>query len=165
MKVAGIDPGKSGGFSVWDADDAQLLHAGPLVFDDPKLLKDWLWDVDEILIERAQSAPGQGNGFEYGRSFGRTEAVCMITDATIYYCAPVWWKRRMKMPTDKEAGRQFALKTIPGLDKFVTLKGHDGIAEAAMIGKLMTSQKLVEELVKNNEVRKAPKKKRASYRL
>lgn len=167
FRVAGVDPGKSGGYAVWDAHSVELIDAGPLEFDNPSALYASLtrFSVDEILIERAQSAPGQGNGFEYGRSFGRTETACILSGARIFYCAAVWWKARMKCPTDKEKARLYALETIPGLDKFVTLKKHDGVAEAALIGELLTSEKLVAELVKNNEKRSAPKKKRTSFRL
>lgn len=166
--VGGIDPGKNGGWSKFDANTALLIEAGPLEFDKPGAVYEALKDCREIVIERAQSAPGQGSQFEYGRAFGRTEAAIMMTGATIYYVSPSWWKGRLNVPADKELARLKALKEIHGLDKFVTLKKHDGIAEAALIAGLLCDDALFAELKKNNQEReksKAKKKKRPSYRL
>ena len=165
--IAGIDPGKSGGFAIFDRRVRRLITAGPLLFDDPGDLHKELayYDVREILLERAQSAPGQGNGFEYGRGFGRTEAACLMTPAKLYYVAPVWWKSRLSVPVDKGEAIAKALSLIPGLEKHVTLKKHDGIAEAALIGSILLNRKLTDEVYANNEKRLKPKKKRVSFRL
>jgi hypothetical protein len=166
--VAGIDPGKTGGYAIYYVNDRELVDAGRLDFDNPDKLYDALeyYAVSEILIERAQGAPGQANQFEYGRSFGRTEAVCMLQpDCEIYYCAAVWWKAKLHVSTDKKIARQQALDKIPGLAPFCKLEGDHGVAEAALIGRILLSETLHAELLVNNQNRLKPKKKRPVYRL
>jgi hypothetical protein len=164
-KVAAIDPGKAGGYAVYYGQD--LYSAGLIDFDDPRALYRALAGCDDIVIERAQAAPAQGisSAFEYGRSFGRTEAVAILTEAKIYYVAPSWWKGKLSVPADKKLALETALKRVPGLSKYVWLTKHNGIAEAALMGKLLIDGELFSELVKNNEAREKPKRKRTSYRL
>ena len=169
MSVCGIDPGKGGGFAIFNY-VGTLIIAGPLDFDKPNLLTEVLIDfgVREILIERAQAAPKQGisTAFEYGRAFGRTEAACMAAPkADIYYCAPAWWKGKLAVPADKSLAQEKALKKVPYLEKFVTLQKHNGIAEAALMAQVLLDDRLFQELVANNKIREKPKKKRPSFRL
>ena len=168
--VAGIDPGKSGGYAIWDRRSKKLITAGPLVFDEPdKLLRAFdYYTVQEILIERAQASSGQGvsTAMEYGRAFGRTEAACIISGADIYYVGPAWWKGKLNVSANKELAVARAHELIPNLGEFVTLKKHDGIAEAAMIGMILTDKALTDAVMANNEKReKRKKRKRVSYRI
>lgn len=163
--VAGIDPGKKGGWAVFDRPSGRLIKAGPLLFDDPGDLFDNLRNVRVILIERAQSARDQANQFEYGRGFGRTEAAAMMTGAVVHYTAPAWWKGQLGISTDKKQAMAKALAKIPGLDKYVYLQKHEGIAEAALIGSILTVRKLADKVELNNERRLKPKRKRPSFRL
>lgn len=165
--VAGIDPGKAGGWAVFDADNSRLIKAGRLNFDNPKSLFDELWDVNEILIERAQGAAGQAHQFEYGRGFGRTEAACMMTGAKIYYCAASWWKAKLSIPADKNAAVEKALRLFPAAKEFVLKKADDGVAEAILIASTLLDDALVSDLKKNNlaRVSRMKPKKRVSFRL
>lgn len=166
--IAGIDPGKTGGYAIYYVNDGELVDAGRLDFDNPDKLYNVLnhYSVGEILIERAQGAPGQANQFEYGRSFGRTEAVCMLQpDCEILYCAAAWWKAKLNVSTDKKQARQKALRVIPGLAPFCKLESDHGVAEAALIGTILLDRRLYLELASNNEKRVKPKKKRPVYRL
>jgi hypothetical protein len=166
--VAGIDPGKNGGYAIYHLESLDLVEAGRLIFDNPGALYAALTElrVVEILIERAQGAPGQGNQFEYGRSFGRTEAVCMLVpNVKIYYCAASWWKGKLNVPVDKELARQKALRAIPNLGDFVKKMGDHGPAEAALIGRILLDAKLYAQLIDNNEIRLKPKKKKPVYRV
>lgn len=166
--VAGIDPGKTGGYAIYYVNDRKLVDADRLDFNDPYKLFAALkyYDVAEIIIERAQGAPGQANQFEYGRSFGRTEAACMmLPDCEIHYCAAAWWKAKLHVSTDKKQARQKALRVIPELAPFCKLEGDHGVAEAALIGTIFFSETLYDELLVNNQNRLKPKKKRPVYRL
>lgn len=163
--VGAIDPGKTGGWAVYDFETRRLEDAGPIIFDNPRELRMMLDGCSKILIERSQGAKGQANQFEYGRSFGRTEAACIMTGAQILYCAASWWKAKLGVPVDKEGARQMALNRIPGLAEYVTLKGQHGIAEAALLGQILLYDKFYSQLVANNEKRQKPKKKKPSFRL
>lgn len=171
MNVCGIDPGKTGGYGIFNSITGALLSAGPLKFDDPKDLFDSLerWNVIEILLERAQAAPGDANGFEYGRSFGRTEAACFMSGAKIYYCGAAWWKARLNVPTDKTRAYGMALKRWPALEFFAPpgprggLDAVHGTAEACLIGSILCDDTLMAELVKNNAARVKPKRRKPRY--
>lgn len=171
MVIGAIDPGKKGGWAIYDTGRHKpLVMAGRLDFDDPISLYIQFDDlsVEEVIIERAQASKqmGSSSAFEYGRGFGRVEAVLSLLSArpTIYYCAPSWWKAKLSVPTDKEKAVKKAIDIIPGLAKFVKLKSDDGVAEAALMGLILLDPKLRRGLIGNNEKRTAPKKARASYR-
>lgn len=165
--VGAIDPGKSGGWALYNRTDRDLLLAGRIIHDNPLIVTEAMAGCRIILIERAQASNqmGKSSAFEYGRTFGRIECAAMATGATILYCAPVWWKSKLAVPTDKKAAVEKALKTIPGLDRFINLASDDGVAEAALIGQILIRRPLYEQLVKNNEARQKPKRKRPSFRL
>ena len=165
--VAGIDPGKSGGWAVFDCDTGQLIEAGRINHDDMPALARALTGCEEILIERAQSSNQMGvsSSFEYGRNFGRIESVAILTGADIYYCASSWWKGKLAVSPDKELAIAKAIRTIPGLKNYVKYKADDGVAEAALIGTVLLSNKLFQQLEANNIKRAKPKKKKVSYRL
>jgi hypothetical protein len=165
--VAGIDPGKKGGWAVFDLSSGELIRAGRLWFDNPEAIYDNLKGCSEILIERAQAAPAQGisTAFEYGRGFGRAETAAIMTGADIYYCGPAWWKGKLAISSDKTKATEKALRLIPGLRQFMGSDGDDGVAEAALIGSVLLSKKLYGELLANNEKRVKPKKKKTSFRL
>lgn len=165
--VAGIDPGKSGGWAVYDVDTAQLIEAGRIKHDDMGSLARALTGCEEIVIERAQASNQMGvsSSFEYGRNFGRIEGVAFLSGAKVYYAHPAWWKGKLAVPADKELAIKLALKRTPGLSQFVKLKSDDGVAEAALLGRVLLSDKLFSELKRNNDKRKTVKKKKVSYRL
>lgn len=165
--VAGIDPGKEGGWAVYDCLSAKLIEAGRIKFDKPDLLARALDGCEEILIERAQASNqmGSSSSFEYGRSFGRIESIAMMTGANIYYCASSWWKGKLAVPVDKKEAVELALRRVPGLSLYVKLASDDGVAEAALIGRILLNDKLFAELAINNAKRSKPKKKRPVFRL
>lgn len=166
--VAGIDPGKTGGFGIFELGTGNLVSAGPLIFDNPLDLYDRLskFDVTEILIERAQAAKGDAGQFEYGRSFGRTEAAAMLTGAQVHYCSPVWWKSRLNITTDKEQAYREACRRWPSLEWFAPpgprggLDKVHGVAEGCLIGSCLLSKKLYAEIGKNNAARIAKSERR-----
>lgn len=162
--VCGIDPGKTGGYAIFRS-MGDLVTAGPLEFDKPENLYNDLtrFAVREIVIERAQAAAGDAGQFEYGRSFGRTEAACLISGARVWYCAPQWWKARLSVSTDKAKAYAQAIEEFPALEFFAPpgprggLDKVHGIAEAALLGSILTARRasLYAELTKNNAARTA----------
>ena len=163
--VAGIDPGKGGGWAIYEQGTGRLEDAGPMV--SPRRLQTKLTGCDIVLIERAQASPDMGvtSAFEYGRNFGMIEAVCQIVEAEILYCAPTWWKARLAVPVDKKAAVEWALELTPELASYIKKQADHGIAEAALIGQILLDDKLLRQCRRNNEKREAPKKKRPAYRL
>lgn len=165
--VCAIDPGKKGGWALFNRDTKELIDAGRLNVSRPLLhLDDW-HGCRVILIERAQASSQMGvsSSFEYGRGFGRIEAVALMTGAKVYYCAPVWWKGKLAVPVDKEKAVKVAIRRNPDLARFLKLKSDDGIAEAALMAQILLSKPLFSQLLANNKKREAPKKKRVVFRL
>jgi len=169
--ICGIDPGKTGGYGIFNLGTGELAFAAALNFDRPQDLAFDLsrFNVSEILIERAQAAAGDAGQFEYGRSFGRTEAACLCHGARVLYCAPVWWKARLSVSTDKAEAYRRAVARWPGLAKWAPpgprggLDKVHGIAEGCLIGSVLLSEKLYGELTKNNAARAKPKRRKPSF--
>lgn len=166
--VAGIDPGKTGGVAVFV--DNKLRWAEPLQFDRPGRLYDTLtkYEVEAVIIERAQAAKGQANQFEYGRGFGRTEAAAMMSGAEVRYVAPQWWKARLNVPVDKREAYHLACQLFPTL-YFLAPPGPQGgldlvhgVAEAALIGSILCDDRLSAESDKNNDARLRKAERRRS---
>lgn len=167
MLIGAIDPGKNGGWALFDSDTGELVEAGRLVFDHPRYLYMKFFECVEVVIEEVHgsSNQGQSQAFEFGRAHGRAEAAAMMTGATIYYVSPQWWKPKLAVSTDKEKATQKALKLIPGLKRFVKLKSDDGVAEAALIGLCLIKPELRKEVLRLADKKARPKKKKPSFRL
>ncbi len=165
--IAGVDPGKQGGWAVFHRETKELQRAGRVKFDDPVDFYESLHHCDEVIIERAQASAqmGASSVFEYGRGFGRLEACLMIRDIKIYYVGSQWWKGKLGVATDKKKAVQQAIVRIPGLSKYVKLASDDGVAEAALIAQILLNPNLTAQLIANNEKREKPKRKKISYRL
>lgn len=57
----------------------------------------------------------------------------------ITYVTPQEWKKRFRLPADKEAARQRAIETWPDkAEEYFRLKKAHGIAEACLIGLFAT---------------------------
>jgi hypothetical protein len=169
--VCGFDPGKTGGYGIFNLDREELAFAAPFNFERPQ---DFLFDlsrfnVTEILFERAQAAPGDAGQFEYGRSFGRAEAAALCHGARVLYCSPVWWKSRLSVPVSKTGAYHMAVKRWPRLAEWVPpgprggLDAVHGTAEGCLIGSTLLSEKLYAELTKNNAARVKPKRRKPSF--
>jgi hypothetical protein len=170
--VAGIDPGKSGGWAIINYTTGRMVDGGPLDFVncDRKLNAALqAWNVEDVLLERAQSAPGDAHAFEYGRGFGRTEAAVELAGCRRLYCAPSWWKGKLSCPVDKRKAYALAEKLFPDLPFFANTgpKGalDTGTAEAVLIGSILIRSNLRAELEKNNAARAKPKRRRVEFRL
>lgn len=169
--IAGIDPGKTGGYGIFELFSRKLVYAAKFDFDRPELLHADLirFGVSEVLIERAQAAKGDRGQFEYGRAFGRAEAAVRVTRAELMYCSPVWWKSRLSISTDKSEAYHEAVRRWPVLEFYAPpgprggLDEVHGVAEGCLIGSCLLSQKLYGELTKNNAARVKPKRRKPSF--
>lgn len=128
---AGIDPGGTGGFAVFDR--SGMIDGGPMKLDNLFRLERRLCNCDVILLERAQGAPGQANQFQYGRNFGLVEAVAILSRAEILYVSPVTWKSKLTVSTDKAKAVERARRLIPNVRDFMKSDADHGTAEAALI--------------------------------
>lgn len=170
--VCGIDPGKTGGYGIFELFSGELIFAAGFNFERPQ---DLLFDlsrysVSEIVIERAQAAKGDAGQFEYGRAFGRAEGAALCSGAEVLYCSPVWWKSRLSVSTDKGEAYALAVRKWPELKRWAPpgprggLDKVHGIAEGCLIGSTLLSQKLFDELTKNNAARvNKPKRRKPSF--
>lgn len=169
--ICGFDPGKTGGYGIFDLKNSELAFAAPFNFERPQ---DFLFDlsrfnVTEILMERAQAASGDAGQFEYGRAFGRAEGAALSSGAAVLYCAPVWWKSRLSVPVDKGRAYDMAVKRWPDLKRWAPpgprggLDKVHGVAEGCLIGSCLLSEKLYGELTKNNAARVKPKRRKPAF--
>jgi hypothetical protein len=149
-----------------------MVDGGPLDFagcDRALFLALQAWEVEDVLLERAQSAPGDAHAFEYGRGFGRTEAAVELAGCRRLYCAPSWWKGKLSCPVNKTRAYQLAEKLFPDLAFFADNGPRGGLdtgtAEAVLIGSILLRPALVAQLEKNNAARAKPKRRRVEFRL
>jgi hypothetical protein len=171
--VAGIDPGKTGGWAIVDIAGRRLVAGGPLNFEAYDLqLFDALnaWGVEDALIERAQAASGDAGQFEYGRSFGRTESAIVLASCNIWYVAPSWWKGKLGCPVDKKGAYALAERIFPNLSLFANNGPRGGLdtgtAEGALIAHVMARPSLRAEVEKNNAARiKSKRRKKVRFEL
>lgn len=171
--VAGVDPGKTGGWGIVEISKRRLVDGGPLNFDgcDAQLF-DALqrWGVEDVLLERAQAAKGDAGQFEYGRSFGRTESAITLAGSRILYCAPSWWKGKVGCPVDKKGAYALAEKLFPNLAFFANNGPRGGLdtgtAEGVLLAYVLARPSLRAEVEKNNAARvKRKRRRRVEFRL
>lgn len=171
--VAGVDPGKTGGWGIVDVPARRLVAGGPLDFAgcDAGLYQALqTWNVEDVLLERAQAAKGDAGQFEYGRSFGRTEAAISLAGCRILYCAPAWWKGKIGCPVDKKGAYALAESIFPNLAFFANNGPRGGLdtgtAEGVLLAYVLARPSLRAQLEKNNAAREVRKRRRrVEFRL
>lgn len=91
--------------------------------------------VKNVLIEQVSARPGEGvtSSFSFGRSLGILEGVCAGLELPVSLVAPVTWKRRMRVPADKDEARAMAARCFPKHANLFKRKKDDGRAEAALM--------------------------------
>lgn len=167
--ICGIDPGSTkGGWALIDT-KGKVHDAGFVNMDrkEQDRLFDALEMADYVALERAQASKQMGvsSSFIYGRAAGIAEGAALAIGCRVFYLSPSWWKARIAVPADKKRAVSIALQRMPSLKPYVTLAKHDGIAEAALIGSVLLNRRLFQELLRLEEAKKKPKRKRVNYKL
>ena len=143
----GIDPGLSGACGL--VDSAGSFYA---VFDMPVLVTSTgrkqvdcaalaqnirKFQPAFVLVERVGPRPNEGaaSGFSFGMTYGGTLAVLATLGIPHDVVQPAVWKRKAGIPagSDKQASIQTALRLLPTSAASLTLKKHDGRAEALLL--------------------------------
>ncbi|VWC95726.1 hypothetical protein BLA39750_02209 [Burkholderia lata] len=144
--ILGIDPGLYG---------ALAFHgATPVLYDMP--LKDGAVDgrrLHEIIhvfrseiefaaVENVTSRPRQKGVFNFGVSTGKVLGVLEALSIPIVPVSPQKWKQAMGLRgADKQSSVELAKTLVPAAASQLTLKRHDGRAEALLIALFASSLK------------------------
>lgn len=146
MRVFGCDPGKTGGWAVLE--DHRLVDAMMMPIMtvkgkdcvDSAVLHNWLYRHATgdcmFVIEAVHAMPRQGviSSFQFGRMFGAVEAAAISTGYRVEHVSPAVWKKKFYLDRDKQNSIDAArLRFGSELDKYVTLKKHEGVAEACLL--------------------------------
>jgi crossover junction endodeoxyribonuclease RuvC len=147
-QVVGVDPGKTGAVVVIDTEN---LTAS--VFDMPIIpigngkrtevdsfalyhLLDQFEDITHAGMEDVWSNPNDGHvgAFSFGDSVGTIKGVLSAyVSSPIIRVRPQVWKKTMRVTADKATSIARAKELMPCITPKLTLKKHDGRAEAALI--------------------------------
>lgn len=90
-------------------------------------------------VERVGARPGEGavGAFSFGFSQGSILAVLAVLGHPVRLVQPASWKRWAGIPAgaDKQASIGVAARLLPTAARHLTLKKHDGRADAALIAR------------------------------
>jgi hypothetical protein len=73
--------------------------------------------------------------FNFGMSFGQIRGVICAMQIPLYLVSPQKWKKFYQLDSDKEKSRAKAIQLFPLNADRLTLKKHEGRAEAALLAK------------------------------
>jgi crossover junction endodeoxyribonuclease RuvC len=146
MIVLGIDPGASGAFA-WVSGDGHLIEVAdmPTVTVRGKtrvsapgvvtLLKDR--PVDLVVIEGVNAMPRQGvsSTFIFGYAAGLLEGAVAACEYPLEIVRSAEWKRLARVPADKGACREMAMRMWPGGAHWFKRVKDDGRADAALMAR------------------------------
>lgn len=146
--MLGVDPGMRGAIALVVADrcddifDMPLTkkHSGRNEVDVAAIicaLSLWSskYELTRCLIERTNAMPGQGVSgmFSMGDSFGVVRAIATVFCNYVDFVSPQKWKTAMLLTKDKDYSITVAKKKFPSAHPFLTLKKHEGRAEALLL--------------------------------
>lgn len=108
----------------------RMLDEGSLV-NAVELIDDWT-KVKSVAIERVGPMPRDGaiSAFNFGFTTGLLNGILAARHWPRLAVAPAVWKRELQIPADKSAARLAAIRRWPAAAPSLTLKKHDGRAEA-----------------------------------
>ena len=147
--IIGIDPGLTGGFSVFLG--KELIRSEVLKRKEDCLDASWLakqlcdWNPSHIILEKVHAMPGQGvsSMFKFGQVFGTIKSVIDILEFDYDEVPNQAWPRyffgntRNKEIKNKDRNIDFACKLWPDFDFTATEKSkkpHTGKVDSALIG-------------------------------
>lgn len=146
--IVGVDPGRSGAFSIIDT-EAHTVDVFPMpmfgiqkkkrivyepshvgvadIFRDKPILAVYVEEVGYIQGDGAQGS------FSFGRNYGTILGACGGLQLPLTRVRPAVWKRAMRCPADKDQSRARATELMPACSGMWKLKKDDGLAEASLI--------------------------------
>lgn len=141
--IIGIDSGITGAIAIMrnsgtllDCFDMPTLMDGKRRLIDVNSLKRTFSQATVVIIEKAQSMPGNGGVamFNYGMSYGMILGLCEGLEIPIHPVHPATWKKAMlkDMPKGKDSSIIKVLQLYPNL-QFKRKKDH-GMSDAILIG-------------------------------
>lgn len=152
MRVIGIDPGFSGGISLFE--DGKCVEVFPMPFYiadnekkviNGKIIADYIKinSVDIVMIEFVHALPRDGSvsAFSFGKNTGIIIGACQATGVKIVEVAPQKWKKVVLGEKydhkDKKGTINFCKDTFPTINLLATKRSkvdHDGMADSIGIG-------------------------------
>lgn len=145
MKIfyIGIDPGKSGGIAVIDAEDGTKMLSP---YSDEALLKTIrlvsMFEPNvagaQCCLEKVGAMPGQGvvSMFNFGKAYGYIKGVLEAYKIPYQEITPQRWKKEFGLNSDKTASVEVCRRLFPDVNLLATprcKKPHDGMAEALLM--------------------------------
>lgn len=102
-KIIGIDPGKSGGISVYSLTKGCLIEAVPMP-ETAKDLHDYLklLQVNSVcVLEKVQGLPKMGGSsmFNFGKGFGHLEMALISLNIKTFEVTPQVWQKTFQLGT------------------------------------------------------------------
>lgn len=152
MRICGIDPGFSGGISLFE--DKKCLECMPMpIYEnangkkqiDGRKLSVYFTEkqISGIIIEQVHSMPHQGiaSAFNFGRGVGKILGVAEALHKDIIEVSPQKWKNvilgEQYDHTTKEGSIKYCQDNFPHINLLATKRSkvpHDGMADAICIG-------------------------------
>lgn len=144
MICCGIDPGLGGAIALYDPEiNFMEIHDCPVVKVNgkgemflPRLIEILTrYKIAMCVIERSQPMPKQGvsSVFSYGRGYGCYLGVIAGLGIAHTKISPNEWKKKLRVPKDKDAARARASELMPAHSKEWMKKSDHGRAEAALL--------------------------------
>jgi hypothetical protein len=139
--ILGVDPGATGGLAFYfpDAHGRIAVEDMPLVNGKvcPHGLKALLltYGPTEAIVELVGPMPKQGvtSVWNFSGAYHTALATIAVLEVPYALVAPGKWKKRMGLPSEKEAARAMAIRTFPHVAaRFSRVKDHNR-AEAALL--------------------------------
>jgi crossover junction endodeoxyribonuclease RuvC len=170
-KIAGIDPGNSGGIAI--AYDTNIIGACPMpTHEVTPVKKTYTYvnfsvvynflkenNVEAVYIELVGARPGQGSVsmYNFGYSTGGLHGVCASLGVEVITVRPQVWKAALfndDSEKDKEAAIEFCKFNFPNISLLPTKRSKvpsDGIADAICIATYGLQQEKLKDKNINKE--------------
>jgi len=134
-KIAGIDPGKSGGLAIiHDETETPIVYSfsNQTCHDIAEFIRGHMSLIDKVYIEKVSSMPGQGvkSMFTFGEGYGHLQGVLNALLIPYDFVRPLTWQSTLKCRTggDKNISKAKAQQLFPMVEKIT-----HAIADALLI--------------------------------
>ncbi len=140
-RIAGIDPGLTGGLALVDGNGGlREVVSMPVIASEiqPRIVHEILmtWMPDLVVIEEVHSMPKQGiaSTFKFGKGFGTIIGVVGGQGHPMERVRPQEWKKEFTLVgKDKDASRHKATELWPAMSMKWPRKADNGLTDAALI--------------------------------